>query len=62
MSPHLVARVAAALSARPEPEEPAQAPEPKAKPLPAWKQAERELKAKLRPRVVAGFRRAKEER
>lgn len=58
MSPHLVARVAAALSARPA-EEPAQAPAAPPKPLPEWKLRERELKTKLRPRIVAGFRATK---
>jgi hypothetical protein len=58
MNPRIVARVASALSA-PEVEEPAQAPGEPAKPLPTWKKMERELKAKLRPRIVAGFRRTK---
>ena len=53
MSPAVVARVSAALSARPEPEEPAVAPKPK--PLPEWKAKERALKEALRPRVVSGF-------
>lgn len=59
MSPHLIARVAAALSARPAPEEPEQAPAAPPKPMPEWKKAERELKAKLRPRIVSGFRATK---
>lgn len=61
MSPHLLARVAAALSARPALEEPEQAPAEEPKPLLEWKRKERELKAKLRPRIVAGFRATKRE-
>ncbi len=60
MSPFVLARVAAALSARPAPEEPEQAPAAPPKPMPEWKRKGKTELEMLRKKVKTSFKRKKQ--